>query len=56
MLRIHHLVLNIDKKYQKDKIEIQSIRNAGLPYEPKTGKEQKDLRHLIFGLEMNTLK
>ena len=37
-MRIDHLVVNVDQKYQKDKNEIQSIRNQMLPYEPKWGK------------------
>ena len=41
MLRIDHLVVNIDKKYQTDELEIQSIRNTGLPYEPKMGQRNK---------------
>ena len=44
MLRIDHLVVNIDKKYQTDKIEIQSIRNTGLSYEPKWGKGTKGFK------------
>lgn len=37
-LRIDHLVVNVEKKYQTEPFEIQSIRDAGLPYEPKWGK------------------
>lgn len=44
MLKIDHLVVNIDKKYQSDKIEIQSIRNTRLPYEPKWGKGTKGFK------------
>lgn len=44
MLRIDHLVVNIDKKYQTDELEIQSIRNTGLPYEPKWGKGTKGFK------------
>ena len=44
MLRIDHLVVNIDKKYQTEQIEIQSIRNSLLPYEPKWGKGTKGFK------------
>lgn len=37
-MKIDHLVVNVDKSYQTDPIQIQSIRDAGLPYEPKWGK------------------
>ena len=37
-MKIDHLVMNIDKKYQTDKNEIQKIRNSGLQYEPSWGK------------------
>ncbi|WP_153732783.1 hypothetical protein [Sporosarcina obsidiansis] len=37
-MKIDHLVVNVDQKYQKDSVEIESIRDAGLPYEPKWGK------------------
>ncbi|WP_052344247.1 hypothetical protein [Bacillus ndiopicus] len=43
-MRFDHLVVNIDKKYQTDNIEIQSIRNTGLPYEPKWGKGTKGFK------------
>ena len=44
MLRIDHLVVNIDKKYQTDEIAIQSIRDTGVPYEPKWGKGTKGFK------------
>lgn len=44
MLRIDHLVVNIDKKYQTDKTVIQSVRNTGFPYEPKWGKGTKGFK------------
>ena len=44
MLRIDHLVVNVDKKYQTNKNEIQSIRNTMLPYEPKWGKGTKGFK------------
>ena len=56
MLRIDHLVVNIDKNINTDELEIQSIRNTGFLMSLNGAKEQKGLRHLIFGLEMNTLK
>lgn len=37
-MKIDHLVVNIDKKYQTDKNEIDKIRNVGLSYEPTWGK------------------
>lgn len=37
-MKIDHLVVNIEGKYQTDSNEINAIRNAGLPYEPKWGK------------------
>lgn len=37
-MKIDHLVINIDRKYQTEEGPIASIRNAGLPYDPKMGK------------------
>jgi len=37
-MKIDHLVINVDEKYQKDKNIIDCIRTTGLPYEPKWGK------------------
>ncbi|WP_406242438.1 hypothetical protein ACF3M2_19685 [Tissierella carlieri] len=44
MLRIDHLVINIDEKYQIDNDTINSIRNSGYPYEPKWGKGTKGFK------------
>ncbi|MGL5439485.1 MAG: hypothetical protein ACRDA4_03755 [Filifactoraceae bacterium] len=38
-MKIDHLVVNIDKKYQNDDKVIESIRSAGFPYMPKWGKQ-----------------
>lgn len=43
-MRIDHLVLNIDKKYQTDIETIEAIQKAGLPYEPKWGKGTKGFK------------
>lgn len=43
-MKIDHLVVNVDKKYQKNSFEIESIRDAGLPYEPKWGKGTKGFK------------
>lgn len=40
-LKIDHLVVQVDKKYQKDSIHIDKVRNIGLPYLPETGKGTK---------------
>ncbi|MCL2577911.1 MAG: hypothetical protein FWE27_07670 [Defluviitaleaceae bacterium] len=37
-MKIDHLVINVDEKYQTDMSTIDSIRNIGFPYEPKWGK------------------
>ncbi len=37
-MKLDHLVVNVDKKYQTDKSIIDNIRTAGFPYEPKWGK------------------
>lgn len=37
-MKIDHLVMNIDRKYQVDEDWITTIKNTGLPYEPKRGK------------------
>lgn len=37
-MKIDHIVMNIDEKYQTDLAIIENVRNAGLPYEPKKGK------------------
>lgn len=37
-MKIDHLVLNIDKKYQTDSSTINDIKSNGFPYEPKWGK------------------
>jgi len=37
-MKIDHLVINIDKEYQIDKLKINEIKNIGFPYEPKWGK------------------
>ena len=37
-MKIDHIVMNIDKKYQKDQSIIKELCEAGLPYEPKWGK------------------
>lgn len=41
-MKIDHLVLNIEEKYQNE--ETTSIRQAGLPYEPKWGKGTKGFK------------
>lgn len=43
-LKIDHLVINIEEKYQTDVNEIQAIRKFGLPYEPKWGKGTKGFK------------
>ncbi|SBW02847.1 conserved hypothetical protein [uncultured Eubacteriales bacterium] len=37
-MKLDHLVINVDKKYQTDKNIIDNIRAVGFPYEPKWGK------------------
>lgn len=39
MMKIDHLVVNVNKKYQNDGRTIESIRDAGFPYMPKWGKK-----------------
>lgn len=39
MLKIDHLVLNIDEKYQNSNNCIESIRSTGILYEPTWGKK-----------------
>ncbi len=52
-MKIDHLVLNINSKYQKDLEEIVKIRNSGILYEPKYGKGTKGFKatNLWFGYE-----
>ena len=37
-MKIDHLVINVDEKYQTDLSTIDNIKNNGFPYEPKWGK------------------
>lgn len=37
-MKIDHLVVNVEARYQTDKAVIDSIRAAGFPYQPKWGK------------------
>ena len=37
-MRIGHLVINVDEKYQTEKAIVDGIKNSGFPYEPKWGK------------------
>ena len=37
-MRIDHLVINVDEKYQTDASIISTIQDCGFPYEPKWGK------------------
>jgi len=37
-MKIDHLVMNIDKKYQKNAEYIEIIHSCGLPYKPEWGK------------------
>lgn len=34
-MKLDHFVVNVDKKYQKDGMIIDTIRNMNFPYEPK---------------------
>lgn len=43
-MKIDHLVVNIDKKYQTDNNEISKIRKNMLPYEPTWGKGTKGFK------------
>ena len=43
-MKIDHLVVNVDKKYQADKDVIESIRQSGIPYEPSWGKGTKGFK------------
>lgn len=40
-LKIDHLVIQVDDKYQEDLIQADEIRSIGLPYLPKKGKGTK---------------
>ncbi len=37
-MRIDHLVINVDKKYQADASIVSTIQDCGFPYEPKWSK------------------
>lgn len=52
-MKIDHLVLNIDEKYQNSGEEIDRIRKSGILYEPKFGKGTKGFKatNLWFGRE-----
>ncbi len=52
-MKLDHLVINIDEKYQKCTEEIESIRDTGILYEPKFGKGTKGFKatNLWFGTE-----
>ena len=43
-MKIDHLVINVDGKYQTDKNIIEEIRKKGFPYEPKWGKGTKGFK------------
>lgn len=43
-MKIDHLVINVDKRYQEDKSIIDNIRAKGFPYEPKWGKGTKGFK------------
>lgn len=43
-MKIDHLVVNIDEKYQKDLGIVEDIRNSRLIYEPKYGKGAKGFK------------
>lgn len=52
-MKIDHLVLNVDKKYQNDLTMIEKIRKSGILYEPKFGKGTKGFKatNVWFGVE-----
>ncbi len=52
-MKIDHLVINIDDKYQKDSESIKDIRDTGMLYEPKFGKGTKGFKatNIWFGTE-----
>ena len=43
-MKIDHLVINVDEKYQKSKECIEAIKANGFPYEPKKGKGTKGFK------------
>ncbi len=43
-MKIDHLVVNVDKKYQADKDVIENIRQSAIPYEPSWGKGTKGFK------------
>ena len=40
-MKLDHFVVNVYKKYQKNGMVIDNIRNMNFPYEPKWGKGTK---------------
>ena len=38
MFKFDHFVVNVDRKYQKDKAVINNVIKSGFPYEPSWGK------------------
>lgn len=60
LFKFDHFIININKKYQKDKSVIASITDAGFPYKPSWGKGTKGFKasNLWIGneyLEMITI-
>lgn len=43
-MKLDHFVINVDKKYQKDKEIVENIKSIGFPYEPKWGKGTKGFK------------
>jgi hypothetical protein len=43
-MKIDHLVINVNEKYQSNENTIKEIREKGLPYEPKWGKGTKGFK------------
>ena len=43
-MKLDHFVVNVDKKYQKNGMVIDNIRNMNFPYEPKWGKGTKGFK------------
>ncbi|ETT84214.1 hypothetical protein MKZ08_08250 [Viridibacillus sp. FSL R5-0477] len=43
-MKIDHLVINIDSKYQEEGEQVTAIRSIGLPYNPNKGKGTKGFK------------
>ncbi len=43
-MKIDHLIVGVDKKYQKDKMIIDSIKKSGFPFQPSWGKGTKGFK------------